>query len=210
MIKQNLKTMIFTSIIILVPMVVGLLMWDMLPPEMATHFGENGQPNGWSSKPFAVVGIPLIMLALHWFCAFFTGVDPKNKNISGKMITLVLWLVPVVAIFGCGSMYLYALDNSINTTTIGMLMLGCMFLVIGNYMPKMKQSYTLGIKLPWTLNSEENWYRTHRLGGYTFMAGGIISIIAAFLQVFWVVFVAILVASIIPMVYSYMLYKKGI
>ena len=210
MIKQNLKTMIFTSIIILVPMVVGLLMWDMLPAEMATHFGENGQPDGWSSKPFAVIGMPLVMLAIHWFCAFFTGVDPKNKNISGKMITLVLWLVPVVAIFGCGSMYLYALDNSINTTIIGMLMLGCMFLVIGNYMPKMKQSYTLGIKLPWTLNSEENWYRTHRLGGYTFMAGGIISIIAAFLQVFWVVFVAILVATIIPMVYSYMLYKKGI
>lgn len=210
MIKQNLKTMIFTSIIILVPMVVGLLMWDMLPAEMATHFGENGQPNGWSSKPFAVIGIPLVMLAIHWFCAFFTGVDPKNKNISGKMITLVLWLVPVVAIFGCGSMYLYALDNSINTTTIGMLMLGCMFLVIGNYMPKMKQSYTLGIKLPWTLNSEENWYRTHRIGGYTFMAGGVISIIAAFLQVFWVVFVAILVATIIPIVYSYMLYKKGI
>ena len=107
-------------------------------------------------------------------------------------------------------MYLYELDNSINTTSIGILMLGCMFLVIGNYMPKMKQSYTLGIKLPWTLNSEENWYRTHRLGGYTFMSGGVISIIVAFLQVFWVVFVAILVATIIPMVYSYMLYKKGI
>ena len=210
MIKQNLKTMIFTSIIILIPMVVGLLMWDSLPAEMATHFGENGQPNGWSSKPFAVIGIPLFMLALHWFCAFFTGVDPKNKNISNKMISLVLWIVPVVAIFGCGSMYLYAYDNTINTTTIGIMLVGCMFLITGNYMPKMKQSYTLGIKLPWTLESEENWYRTHRLAGYVFMTGGVFVLIAGFLQMFWLIFIAMIVMVGIPVVYSYSLYKKGI
>lgn len=210
MIKQNLKTMIFTSMIILVPMVVGLLMWDSLPAEMATHFGENGQPNGWSSKPVAVIGMPLLMLALHWFCAFFTGVDPKNKNISNKMISLVLWIVPVVSIFGCGSMYLYAYDNTINTTTIGIMLVGCMFLITGNYMPKMKQSYTLGIKLPWTLESEENWYRTHRLAGYVFMAGGIFVLIAGFMQMFWLIFPAMIVMIGIPVVYSYSLYKKGI
>ena len=210
MIKQNLKTMIITSIIILIPMVVGLLMWDVLPAEMATHFGENGEPNGWSSKTFAVIGIPLILLAVHWFCTFFTGVDPKNKNISDKMVTLVLWIAPVMSILACGSMYLYAVDNTINTTTIGTMVMGCMFIVIGNYMPKMKQSYTIGIKLPWTLESEENWYRTHRMAGYTFMAGGVITIIAGVLQMFWLVMVGMLLATMIPYVYSYSLYKKGI
>ena len=210
MIKKNLKTMIITSIIILAPIVVGLILWDKLPAEMATHFGENGEPNGWSSKEFAVFGMPLFLLAVHWFCAFFTGVDPKKENISNKMMTLVLWICPVVAIFGCGSTYMYALDNSINTTIMGVLLVGCMFLVVGNYMPKVKQSYTLGIKLPWTLNSEENWNRTHRFAGGIWMAAGVLVIIGGFAEVFWVVLVAIVVAVLVPTVYSYMLYKKGV
>lgn len=210
MIKKNFKTMIITTIIILVPMIVGLLMWNQLPDTMATHFGENGEADGWSSKSFAVIGIPLILTALHWFCVFFTGVDPKKDNISDKMMTLVLWIVPVISVFACGSMYVYAFDNTINTTTIGMMLIGCMFLVLGNYMPKMKQSYTLGIKLPWTLNSEENWNRTHRLGGWVYMICGIVVLIAGFVQQFWMVFVAILVIAIVPMVYSYILYKKGV
>ena len=115
MIKKNLKTMIITSIIILAPIVAGLLLWDQLPAEIATHFGSDGEPDGWSSKEFAVIGLPLFLLAVHWFCAAFTGVDPKKENISNKMMTLVLWICPVIAIVGDGSMYLYALNNSINT-----------------------------------------------------------------------------------------------
>jgi len=210
MIKKNLKTMTITSIIILAPIVVGLLMWNQLPAEMATHFGENGEPNGWSSKEFAVFGLPLFLLAVHWFCAFFTGVDPKKENISNKMMTLVLWICPVFSIFGCGSTYMYAIDNSINTTVIGVTMVGCVFLVVGNYMPKMKQSYTLGIKLPWTLNSEENWNRTHRLAGGIWMAAGVFVIIGGFAELFWIVFAALFVAVLVPTVYSYMLYKKGV
>ena len=202
--------MIITSIIILAPIVAGLILWDKLPAEMATHFGENGEPNGWSSKEFAVFGMPLFLLAVHWFCAFFTGVDPKKENISNKMMTLVLWICPVVAIFGCGSTYMYALDNSINTTAMGILLVGCMFLVVGNYMPKVKQSYTLGIKLPWTLNSEENWNRTHRFAGGIWMLAGVLVLVGGFAEQFWVVFVAILLAVAIPTVYSYILFKKGI
>lgn len=210
MIKKNLKTMIITSIIILIPMVVGIMMWDKLPDMMATHFGSNGEPDGWSSKPFTVFGLPLIMLAVQWVAVFFTGADPKNKNISDKMVTLVLWLVPAISLLGCGSTYLYALDDSVNTSTMAMIVIGCVFIVIGNYMPKMKQSYTIGIKLPWTLESEENWHRTHRLAGYTFMIAGVICLLAGFLQMLWLSFVALMVAAIIPYVYSYSLYKKGI
>ena len=123
---------------------------------------------------------------------------------------LVLWICPVVSIFGCGSTYMYALDNSINTTSIGVLLVGCVFIVIGNYMPKMKQSYTLGIKLPWTLNSEENWNRTHRFAGGIWMAAGVLVLIGGFMEQFWVIFVAIILAAVIPSVYSYLLFKKGI
>ena len=202
--------MIITSIIILAPIVAGLLLWNQLPAEMATHFGSDGEPDGWSSKEFAVIGLPLFLLAVHWFCAAFTGVDPKKENISNKMMTLILWICPVVAIVGDGSMYLYALNNSINTTIIGVILVGCLLLVLGNYMPKMKQSYTLGIKLPWTLNSEENWNRTHRLAGWITMLAGVIVLIGGFIEQFWTVFVAIALVAVVPAFYSYVLYKKGI
>ena len=201
MIKKNLKTMIITSIIILAPIVAGLLLWDQLPAEIATHFGSDGEPDGWSSKEFAVIGLPLFLLAVHWFCAAFTGVDPKKENISNKMMTLVLWICPVIAIVGDGSMYLYALNNSINTTIIGVILVGCLLLVLGNYMPKMKQSYTLGIKLPWTLNSEENWNRTHRLAGWITMLAGVIVLIGGFTEQFWTVFVAIALVAVVPTIY---------
>ena len=210
MIKKNLKAMILTSIVILAPIVVGLILWDKLPAEMATHFDETGKADGWSPKGFAIIGLPLLLLAVHWVCMAFTSVDPKNKNISDKIVTLVLWICPVISILGSGAMYLYALDNSVNTTSFATLIVGCVFLVIGNYMPKMKQSYTIGIKLPWTLDSEENWYRTHRFAGYAFMIAGVVTIIAGFIDMFWVILVALFIASILPAIYSYMLYRKGI
>ena len=210
MIKKNLKTMILTSIIILAPIVVGLILWDKLPAEMATHFDANGVADGWSPKELAVFGLPLFLLAVHWFCMAFTSVDPKRQNFSDKVIVLVMWLCPVVSIVGNGATYLYAMDNSVNTTPIAMLLLGCVFIVVGNYMPKMKQSYTIGIKVPWALNSEENWNRTHRFAGYMYMLAGVVTIIGGFIQQFWLVPLALVIAALIPMAYSFILYKKGI
>lgn len=210
MIKKNLKMMIITSIFILLPIIAGIILWDELPAQVATHFGKDGEPNGWSPKEFAVFGLPLLLLAVHWVCVAFTGADPKNKNISDKMTALILWLCPVVSIIGCGSTYLYALDESVNSTSIGAMFLGVAFIVIGNYMPKMKQSYTIGIKIPWTLNSEENWNRTHRLAGCVFMIGGIAVTIVGFMQIQWLVFTIFIAMSVIPTAYSYILYKKGI
>ena len=210
MIKKNLKTMIITSIVILLPILVGVLLWDKLPAEMATHFDENGVADGWEAKEVAVFGLPLFLLVVHWFCMAFTSVDPKRQNFSDKIITLVMWLCPVVSIVGNGATYLYALDNTVNTMPMGMMLLGCVFIVIGNYMPKMKQSYTIGIKVPWALNSEENWNRTHRFGGYMYILAGVVTIIGGLMKLFWFVPVALVLAVIAPTVYSFLLYKKGI
>lgn len=210
MIKKNLKTMMLTSVIILVPIVIGLLLWDKLPAQIATHFDSNGVADGWSPKGFAVFGMPIFLLIVHWFCMAFTSVDPKNQNFSDKVITLVMWICPVVSIVGNGATYLYALDNSVNTVPIAYMLLGCAFIVIGNYMPKMKQSYTIGIKVPWALNSEENWNRTHRLAGYMYMLAGVVTIVGGFVEKFWLGLIALLIASLVPTVYSFILYKKGI
>ena len=88
--------------------------------------------------------------------------------------------------------------------------MGVLFLIIGNYLPKCKQNSTMGIKIPWTLSSEENWNRTHHMSGYLWMGAGIIGLIASLLGASAVCLPIFAVIIIIPTVYSYMLHKKGI
>ena len=89
------------------------------------------------------------------------------------------------------------------------LFMGALFVIIGNYMPKCKQSYTIGIKIPWTLNDEENWNKTHRMAGFLWVIGGVVIMATAFLGTFQLLFVVLIPMVIIPFVYSYLLYKKN-
>lgn len=209
MLKANKRTLIITSIVIMVPAIIGLCFWDMLPNTLATHFGVNGEADGFSSKAFTVLGIPAILLALQWVLAYVTTHDPKKQNIGGKIFTLVLWLIPVASLFAAGMIYPYNLGYEMNISFVGQLFLGFLFVVIGNYMPKMRQSYTVGIRVPWTLANEENWERTHRLAGYLWVAGGIAVIAAAFIGLPIVLGIGITIAvAIIPIVYSFILHKN--
>ena len=92
MIKKNKKLLILTSIVTLIPVVIGLLLWNRLPEQIPSHWDINGNIDGWSSKTFAVFGLPLIMLAAQWLCCLGTGADPKKANHSDKVVHLVLWI----------------------------------------------------------------------------------------------------------------------
>ena len=96
MLKKYLKTLIITSLIMLLPMLFGYLLWDELPARIATHWGFDNQPNGWSSKPMAVFGIPASMIAMQWLLVLLTELDLKKKNHSEKLIGLTLWLLPII------------------------------------------------------------------------------------------------------------------
>ncbi len=208
MIKKNLKLLIFTSVIILLPILAGLILWDKLPDEIPVHFNAQGVADGWSGKGLGVFGMPLFLLALHWFCTWVTGLDPKKKNITQKNMALVLCICPAISLFVSGMIYSYALGLKINITTVMMLFFGVLFIVIGNYMPKCKQNYTIGIKIPWTLNSEKNWNYTHRLAGKVWAGGGLLIIATSFLNWVWLFMAITIIMIVIPIVGSYLYYKK--
>lgn len=210
MLKDNKKTLIITSILTILPILIGVFFWNRLPDVMATHFGANNEANGFTSKAFAVFGLPLILLAAEWFGALVTSHDPKKQNISPKMFAFVLWIVPVVSLIGAATIYPYNLGYQIDITFIAELLLGVIFIVVGNYLPKARQNYTIGIKIPWTLANEENWNRTHRLAGYLWVIGGILMVIAALTGIAktqWMIAV-FFVLAIVPYVYSYWLHVK--
>lgn len=210
MIKKYKKTLIITSIITISPMLVGLLLWNRLPDMIATHFGSDNTVDGWSSKPFAVFGLPLMLLAIHLFCVFATSADPKRKNISDKFFKWILWIVPVLSVAACLTCYAVSLGVNVDMGMIINILVGIVFIIVGNYMHKVKQNYTVGIKLPWTLNSEENWNRTHRMSSWFWMIAGIIFIVNAILQIEWLVIPVLVILLLVPIVYSYLLYRKGI
>ena len=208
---KNKKTLIITSLICLLPMLVGALVYSRLPEQVATHFDLQGNPDGWSSRPFAVFGLPGILLAVNLLIPFALRADPKHKNMSGALVNIVIWTVPVVSLLCSGLTLGRALGYDLRIEVVLPVFMGVLFILIGNYLPKTKQSYTMGIKLPWTLASEENWNRTHRLAGFLWVLGGVYFIVMSFLGWSLIAFLIPLVVMVfVPTVYSYLLYRKGI
>ncbi|MBQ4577018.1 MAG: SdpI family protein [Firmicutes bacterium] len=208
--KRNKGVLIITTLIAALPILVGLILWNQLPDQMATHFNIAGEADGWSGKAFAVIGLPMILVGIHLICALATLADPKKQNISDKMFRLVLWICPVLSIFVNGGVYLYSLGFPVDMSRICMIMVSVVFLIIGNYMPKCRQNYTVGIKVPWTLADPENWNKTHRLAGWLWILSGVLMGIAAILNKMNVVimFCVILMAAFVPMIYSYVYYVR--
>lgn len=205
------KTTVLTTLVCLIPFIAGAVLYKNLPDTMAIHWGADGTPNGWASKFTAVFVLPGILLLINLFFPALIKMDPKNENMDVKVKNLCQWIIPVVSVLCAGVTLAEACGFESRMALIGPMVMGVLFVAIGNFLPKTTQSYTVGIKLPWTLNSEENWNRTHRLAGFLWVAGGIVMIITALLGLGFAGIIAmILLMIIIPTVYSYMLYKKGI
>ena len=213
MLKANKKTLIITSIITILPVLIGIICWNRLPDVMATHFGMNNEANGFSSKAFSVFGLPVILLAVLWFGAIVTSRDPKRQNISPKMFSLVVWIAPFTSLVVAAILYPVNLGYELDITFFSELLFGVMFIIIGTYLPKARQNYTIGIRVPWTLANEENWNRTHRLAGSLWIICGVLMIIICLTRsasVQWLVGI-LLITVLVPCIYSYWLHaKKGL
>ena len=206
--KNHKRTIILTTILCLLPIVAGLIFWDRLPEQLAIHFNSAGEPDNWASKPVAVLLMPVFIAALHLLCLFITAQDPKKQNITGVMKTLMLWICPFISWLCAGMTIGYALESVRNIGAVVCVFLGILFMVIGNYLPKCLPSYTVGIKLPWTLHDEGNWRYTHRIGGFCFMAAGLVTLVSAFFGPVWLPLTALALAAIVPTVASFLYYKK--
>ena len=208
--KMNKKLLIVTSIVILLPILWGLIIWSQLPNQIPIHFNVAGQANNFQSKPLAVFGLPLFLLLVHLFVIFMTARDPKNRTMNEKMGKVIYWLTPIVSLSVFYLIYSKALGSTTNPSIFVSALLGLIFVIMGNYMPKLKVNHTVGIRLPWTLQSEDNWHKTHRLAGKLWVLGGLILLIEAGIQfaVPYVMGIVILTIVLIPILYSYQLSRE--
>lgn len=211
MIKNNKWRCLISSVIILMPVIIGIVYWDLLPQRIVTHWGFDGAADGWSSRAFVVFGFPSIMLAGHWACIFFTASDRSNKKQTRKIMNMIFWLIPAVSFFASAIIYAQAFGTGLNVGRIAIIFVGILFALLGNYFPKIRQNKTIGIRIKWTLENEENWNATHRFGGKVWMLGGIVFMFCAFLpeETFGFTFSAIMVMLVaIPAIYSYAFHRR--
>ena len=213
MIKKNKWRILLSSLTILLPMVFGVAMWEKLPRLIAIHWGFDGNEDAFAGPLAAVLFMPLVLLAVHLLCIFITvrenGKSGGEQN--EKMMRLVFWIIPFISLYASAVIYGTAFGLKISISFLTCLLLGVMFVVIGNYLPKCRRNRTVGIKVKWALANDENWNATHRFGGKVWVVCGILVLLCAFLpeECFMVVGAILLVgAALLPTLYSYLFYKK--
>lgn len=210
--KKNEWTKILFWFLAVLPFLISAGFYSHLPAQVATHFDASGAANGYSSREAAAFGLPAFYLAITLATIVMMKIDPRNKNIeqSSKLKTAVLWGMVLLFNLVHTETLLNAVHVCVNISIISEISVGLLFLVIGNYLPKCQPNYTMGIKLPWTLASEDNWRKTHRFAGPLWMIGGVLIMLSAFFASLLVT-VAIIVSIMLcaaPAVYSYLLFRR--
>ena len=204
--KQQKWKYVLSSMMIALPVLIFWILVNTRTEEMKVTGGLT------TGNMMVIVGIQtVLLLAVHRLCLYVTMKDRGNQNQSKKAIGMVFWIVPIISFFATGICMKAVFDLPYDLTFFVFVLLGLLFMLIGNYLPKCRRNFTLGIKVKWALCNDENWNMTHRFGGKVWVLAGLALLILAFIpeQVFFVTFLPVLLVMIFaPILYSYLYYRK--
>lgn len=200
-------------IIFAVTLLIGLISYSYLPEQIPMHFDAAGNIDSYGGRIFIFLE-PFVVLAMIVIAEVARNVDPKKNayNKFNKQYYMIFFLVSLLML----GVQLYTIAVSLNIKVINIsnimpFLMGVLFTVIGNSMPKFKQNFYAGIRTSWTLSDEEVWFKTHRLGGKIWFIGGILMMISTILPDYMktkIFFGTIMIMTLVPMIYSYVIYKK--
>jgi uncharacterized membrane protein len=177
---------ILSAIVVAILFIVSAWAWTQLPADaqVPIHWDIDGTPDGFASKTIGLLLLPLItagVAALFWIIPI---IEPRRANIlkSEKAYTAI-WLGIVLLLAAVDLVAVAAaMGSGLNVSTIVPIGVGALFILIGNYLPKVRPNYMVGIRTPWTLTSDLSWDRTHRVGGRLFVVEGIAFILFGLLR----------------------------
>ena len=211
--KNYRKEFIFW-ILILLPYVYLAFVWDRLPQTIGIHFDINGEADSWDNKVFLLYMPQLLMIGIYLLFLYMPKLVPTKKieQMGNKyfhvrfIISLLLFMICMYQIYVAQSQSLPGLNGA-------MIILGVFIAILGNYLPALRQNYFIGIRTPWTLESESVWKSTHRACGPIWLVCGILLALLGLLvsdkTLFVICVVSILTVIILfALIYSYLQYKK--
>ena len=208
--KKIKKEVWLSSFVCLLPILAGLYFYPQLPETVATHFGIDGTPNGWSSRFTAAITLPALLLVLHLVCCLGGSRGLSRGTESTAMRRVILWLCPFISVL-CSTVTLgTALGGEPHIATLVPSAVGVLLLVLGNYMPKIRPNHTIGVRTPWTYTSEENWRYTHRLTGFVWVIAGILMLVISLLRLWqsWMMAALLLFIGGVPITASYLYFRR--
>lgn len=206
--NQTIRRELLLIILTALPIIYLLINWSNLPDQLPIHFDVNGDPNGYGSKLVFI----LLPLGLYLLLLVLPFIDPRKSNyaiFSSTYFKLKVVLILFIGIIDTSIIYniLHGIDKMGFLVPISIFLI---FTLLGNYMGNIRPNYFVGIKVPWTLNNDVVWTRTHKLAGKLWFWGGLIGIAALFFvknPAVVILPIAIFV-TIFPIVYSYIIYQK--
>ncbi len=212
-IKLTIKSELFSAILIIVLIAASFYFYSHFPAVVVTHWNFQGQPNGWSGRAFAAFFFPALLIALYLLFIFLPNLDPRKERYAEFAKTYNVFRNLIIAVLA--AVYFVASFNNLGANLSVNLWvpaaIGVLFIVLGNYLGKIKPNWFVGIRTPWTLSSETVWNKTHRFGGKVFIFGGLLMILSGFGPEAWrlPLFIAdIIILLFGTVVYSYLVYLK--
>ena len=204
---KNNKTIFLSTILCFLPMILSIILYDQLPKQVAIHFDSSGNADNYVPKAYAAFGLPIALAIFNLYHTFRITNDPKIEHASLSIRKFSTWLVPIISNVIIPFTLFIALGRKFPIVMVAGAIAGSVIVICGNYLPKCKQSYSIGIRLPWTLNDEENWNHTHRFAGIVWVIGGIVIVINAFLKITFVNIIIIVLFVFLPITYSFFYFR---
>ena len=164
--------------------ILAAVTWSTAPDRIPIHWTLSGEPDGFADKFGGLIGLPLVTVGVYLALLFLPRIDPRRANYDAfrtpyAMIrTTIIGLLLAMDAF----IHLWIRGQKIGTSLFMPVMAGTVMMLLGNYLPKLKSNWFVGIRTPWTLSSEQSWRKTHRLAGWLFVASGAAVIVASILN----------------------------
>ncbi|OGY46494.1 MAG: hypothetical protein A2744_03545 [Candidatus Buchananbacteria bacterium RIFCSPHIGHO2_01_FULL_44_11] len=214
-VKPTFKTEVLPLSLIALSVVASFYFYANFPDQVPIHWNYQGEIDDYASKEFGAFFFPALILGIYLMFLFIPFLDPKKERYQDfrKAYHVFKAAIIIFMVLIYGYTGLAGLGYDIPIATVIPSAVGILCIIIGNYLGKIKTNWFMGIRTPWTLSNDEVWNKTNRLGGKMFIVMGLIMVFAPLLQmnseIFWWIFiVSIAVVAIIPIVYSYILYRK--
>jgi len=198
-------------ILCILPLFYLATVWDDLPNKIPIHWNYKGEIDGWGSK-YSTFFLSAFPIFTYLMMVIIPKIDPKNKlhQMGSKYTQLKFILVAFMSVLAISILYITKTQNLESFKFE--LLIGFLFIVLGNYFQTVKPNYFIGIKTPWTLENESVWKKTHQLSGKLWILGGITIIMLSLLlnktnsNIAMMCVIAII--SIVPIIFSYLEFQK--
>ena len=211
--RIQFRTEIVGLAMIVTMFVMAAMAWSSAPAQMAVHWDIAGHANRYGGRFQGLLLLPLVAAGVYAFMLLAPRIDPRRRNYEAFagpyaiVRTLVIGMLFLVYV----ASYLAMRGRSVNVSSMALTAMGVVFVIIGNYLPKIQPNWFIGVRTPWTLSSEESWRRTHRLAGWLFVFGGAVIAAIGLLHpawLLWALLASMATVVLIPVIYSYFAWRQ--